>query len=103
MSAIIVVEEEEEVEEQKRGLLVMASSAKWARGDENKRPPRAAPPGLRSGEQDKVLEVFKQYGEAPRHEAISRKVTKAVKEGRTMEGGAKPIKKGGRKRAKGSQ
>ena len=87
MSAIIVVDEEEEEEEElRRGLLVMASSAKWARGDKNKGPPRPAPPGLQSGEQDKVLEVFKQYGEAPRHEAISRKVTKAVKEGRTMEG-----------------
>ena len=75
MSAIIVLE-------QGRGLLVMASSAKWARGDKNKRPP-----GLQSGEQDKVLEVFKQYGEAPRHEAISRKVTEAVKGGRTMEVG----------------
>ena len=89
LSAIIVVDEEEEEEEEeelRRGLLVMASSAKWARGDKNKGPPRPAPPGLQSGEQDKVLEVFKQYGEAPRHEAISRKVTKAVKEGRTMEG-----------------
>ena len=71
MSAIVV--------EEKRGcprlIIVMASSAKW-----NKRPP--PPLELRSGEQDKVLEVFKQYGEAPRHEAISRKVTtKAVKQG----------------------
>ena len=57
----------------------MASSAKWA---SDKRPPRPPPPGLQSGEQDKVLEVFKQYGEAPRHEAISRKVTEAVKEER---------------------
>ena len=73
MSAIVV--------EEKRGcprlIIVMASSAKWDK--RNKRPP---PLELRSGEQDKVLEVFKQYGEAPRHEAISRKVTtKAVKQG----------------------
>ena len=75
MSAIVV--------EEKRGcprlIIVMASSAKWDK--RNKRPP-APPLELRSGEQDKVLEVFKQYGEAPRHEAISRKVTtKAVKQG----------------------
>ena len=80
----------------------MSSSAKWARGDKNKRPP-----GLQSGEQDKVLEVFKQYGEAPRHEAISRKVTEAVKGGRTNDGSrdrrAEPIKKGRDSRAKGSQ
>ena len=75
MSAIVV--------EEKRGcprpIIVMASSAKWNK--RSKRPP-APPLELRSGEQDKVLEVFKQYGEAPRHEAISRKVTtKAVKQG----------------------
>ena len=49
---------------------VMASSAKW-RKDRNKEPKKE----LECGEQEKVLEVFKQYGEAPRHEAISRKVT----------------------------
>ena len=74
MNAIVV--------EEKRGcpmLIVMASSAKWDK--RNKRPP-PPPLELQSGEQDKVLEVFKQYGEAPRHEAISRKVTtKAVKQG----------------------
>ena len=74
MSAIVV--------EEKRGcprlIIVMASSAKWDK--RNKRPP-PPPLELQSGEQDKVLEVFKQYGEAPRHEAISRKVTtEAVKQ-----------------------
>ena len=89
LSAIIVLE-------QKR-LLVMASSAKW-----NKRP---LPLELQSGEQDKVLEVFKQYGEAPRHEAISRKVTTKSHKGWDWRGGigAKSRAHKERRGPKGSQ